>query len=38
MYTVGAKKGLNAPETIKASQELDTLIVKYQFLVMRDKS
>ncbi|GIN39026.1 aspartyl-phosphate phosphatase Spo0E family protein [Heyndrickxia oleronia] len=35
LITVGTQKGLNHPETIKKSQELDTLILKYQFLMIR---
>ncbi|MES1046329.1 aspartyl-phosphate phosphatase Spo0E family protein [Bacillus sp. Gen3] len=37
LITVGTQKGLNHPETIQKSQELDTLILEYQFMMIRGK-
>ncbi|MCM3651309.1 Spo0E family sporulation regulatory protein-aspartic acid phosphatase [Metabacillus litoralis] len=35
MIKIGKEKGLSNPETIKYSQELDVLIMKYQLLTYK---
>ena len=35
LIQLGQKKGLNHPETVKCSQELDKLIIEFQVLISK---